>query len=169
MKYIICLLIACIFTNCALEKKDLLYDIITEQPSTRGNAEIIIPICSRQDSALICMGSDDFEYIVNRSDLISWEIFSNQLYDAIIKKKYIYVYNDTFEDCKASIIKEIPHIKSIYETEGIDGIIKKFTSDNVFNKDLTFPEIDYIIYLLFQHGLYCRLDHYDAVYYIMNR
>ena len=35
MKYIICLLIACIFTNCALEKKDLLYDIITEQPSTR--------------------------------------------------------------------------------------------------------------------------------------
>ena len=51
------------------------------------------------------MGSDDFEYIVNRSDLISWEIFSDQLYDAIIKKKYIYVYNDAFEDCKASIIK----------------------------------------------------------------
>lgn len=55
MKYIIYLLIICISTSCTQSKKDILYDIITERPSTHSNAEIIIPISSGKDSALICM------------------------------------------------------------------------------------------------------------------
>lgn len=178
MKHFIYLLVAAVFTSC-IHHKDRLYEVITESPfSEDRDVCVIIPICHAKDSVLICTGVEDFAYSINRSYLISWEMFSEQLCKVIKQKGYIHLYDDAYkefvEEYESYVVQEVPHIKSIYQSEGIKGIFRKYISNGFLESSqmpkLTNKEYNYLIYLLFQHGLYCRTvyDPENPITYVIN-
>lgn len=86
-----------------------------------------------------------------------YDVFAKSLMSTIEKDGYLNVDSVYFASIRKDAIVIDDSVQSCYKKEGIDGIIKRYVSQQSYLTEATTERADYLIYLLYQHRISCRL------------
>ncbi len=154
--------------SCKNQKVDALYHAVTASYFNE-NPDIVIPICYQEDSLYIVNTSVNLYNELNMK-ICSLKEFQEKLYRLIINHEYLEVSESYFKVLEQRKIQRINRIDSVYQKTGIKGVIRKFTSENgalfsldseVYKEDCPLSDckdMNYVIYLCFQHNLFFWWD-----------
>lgn len=112
--------------------------------------DIIIPVQYKNDKMYICT---TMEYLFCQVgvEIIDFDTFWKSVYSIYKSGKSLPVSSDVYEDLKISSIKSDPVFASIYNQNGIEGVIDYFLGrKRLFENSAK----DFFVYLCWQHDVF---------------
>ena len=162
MKHI-CIIITIIgisLTSCRQKYNDHLYSAVMSYKY------LPIPITNQKDSCFYMCDALEFYREFNMY-IMEYETFCITLYNHSKTNTYIQLTDSLYKELNTMSIHEVPEINSVYQYEGIKGILNRYTKAAspgyaAFKNELSWEERDFIMYLLFQEGIYTEFSDEDG-------
>lgn len=107
------------------------------------------------DTLWISIAGDGLYNALNMS-LCDYQTFSDLLVKSVEQDGYLLVDSAFFESCRKYTIIPNAVIDSVYQKEGINGLLENYVTKDGKLAAATNEQIDYLLYLLFQHRIVCN-------------
>ncbi len=113
---------------------------------------IFVPYRYEKDSFL-CFTTNDSPYWDCNIKMMSEDEFQERLCEKCINNEYIEISKEFYDSLERDRLIEIPHIKALYEQEGLKAVLEKYDIIEMWD-ELDYQVVIYVAYLCWQEDVF---------------